>query len=450
MPRLLDKLRTPTPRDFLRVLGLVYLVAFVSFGMQASALIGPHGISPVYEYLAAARHAGVFWDVPSLLWINSSDNAITTIWILGAAFSLAALTFPWQRTALAVCFILWLSLCAVGQEFLSYQWDVLLLEVGFLAMFADDSPIRIWLFRWLIFRLMFSSGIIKLVGHDPTWSGLTALSYHYETQPLPTPLAWYMHQLPLTFQKASTFLTLFVELAVPILFLLPKPFRRVGAWTTIGLQVLILLTGNYTFFNWLTIGLTMWLFIEPGRQPVGFHRAVSIALAVFIGVASLSVMLELGSLPMLPGGGQLLGLIAPLRIVNSYGLFASMTTTRPEIVVEGSNDGAEWKPYEFPYKPGDPFRAPPVIAPFQPRLDWQMWFAALGSYQENRWFVNFLLRLLEGEPHVLRLMSYNPFPHAPPKYIRARLYMYHFTHWGQPGWWTREEHGLYLPAISRK
>ena len=443
-------LRAPEPRDFLRILGLIYLLAFVSFGTQAAGLIGSHGILPVREYLDAVAGAGAGWQVPSLLWLNSSDAALAAVWILGALCSLAAVFLPWQRSALAGCLVLWLSLSAAGQDFLSFQWDTLLLEAGFLAIFADDSPIRVWLFRWLAFRLTFSSGAIKLLSHDPTWRGLTALSYHYETQPLPTPPAWYLSQLPLAFQKASTLVVLIAELAVPILFFLPRPWRRAGAWITIGLQGLILITGNYTFFNWLTLALALWLFIEPGRQPEGSHRVVSIALAIFIGVSSGLVTLSLFSAPLPPGGSALLRLIEPLRIVNSYGLFANMTTTRLEIVVEGSSDGIEWRAYEFPYKPGDVRRAPPVIAPFQPRLDWQMWFAALGSYQENRWFVNFLLRLLQGDAPVTRLLSYNPFPQSPPKYIRARLYLYHFSGWGERAWWNREERGMYFPAVSLK
>jgi len=174
------------------------------------------------------------------------------------------------------------------------------------------------------------------------------------------------------------------------------------------------------------------------------------ALVVFIGGMSVLRFLELFSVELPPGGGEILQVVEPLRIVNSYGLFASMTTTRPEIVVEGSSDGENWLAYEFPYKPGDPLRAPPVVAPHQPRLDWQMWFAALGSYQQNRWFVDFMGRLLHGEASVLRLLKYNPFPNGPPKYVRARLYMYHFTRWGQRGWWTREERGLYFPAVSLK
>jgi len=442
-------MRAPTVADFLRILGLVYLIAFVSFGTQAAGLIGSHGILPVREYLDAARQAGLAWEVPTLLWIKASDAALAAVWILGVLCALAAVFSPWQRSALAACLILWLSLCAAGQDFLSFQWDILLLETGFLAIFADNSVIRVWLFRWLIFRLMFSSGIIKLLSRDPTWIGLTALTYHHETQPLPTPAAWYMHQLPVALQKASTLFVLVSELAVPLLFFLPRPFRRVGAWITIALQLLIAITGNYTFFNWLTIALTMWLFIEPDGQPEGRHRIVSVALAVFIAVASGLVMLSMFNL-RLPGGSAFLRLIDPLRIVNSYGLFANMTTTRPEIVVEGSEDGEQWQAYEFPYKPGDLRRPPPVIAPFQPRLDWQMWFAALGSYQENRWFANLLLRLLQGEPRVTHLLSYNPFPQSPPKYIRARLYLYHFTHWGERAWWTREERGLYFPAVSLK
>lgn len=216
-------MRAPTPRDFLRVLALVYLVAFVSFGMQSLGLIGSHGILPVGEYLAAARRAGAVWQVPTLLWLNSSDAALAAVWILGVICSLIALFLPWRRAALAACLVLWLSVCAVGQDFLSFQWDTLLLEAGFLALFADDSPLRVWLFRWLIFRLMFSSGAIKLLSRDPTWSGLTALSYHYETQPLPTPAAWYMYQLPMAFQKASTLVVLIAELAVPFLFLCRGP-----------------------------------------------------------------------------------------------------------------------------------------------------------------------------------------------------------------------------------
>ncbi len=442
-----------TVRLVLQLIGFIYFIAFTSFGVQAQGLIGSQGILPYGEYLSRFRgQPGAFWELPTLLWLNQSDVALHAVWILGSVGSLAAIFAParWQRPALAACLLLWLSLCVAGQDFLSYQWDILLLEAGFLAIFADDSPVRIWLFRWLLFRLLFFSGAVKLLSHDPNWRNLTALHYHYETQPLPTPLAWYMEQLPMWFQKVSTLFTLVAELAAPFLFFAPRRLRHIGGWIAIALQLLILFTGNYTFFNILTMILVLFLFIEPDREPRSEgHRTVSIALASFIGAVSALLFLQLfGIRP--PGASAVLNLVEPFRIVNSYGLFAVMTTERPEIVVEGSNDGSNWLAYEFPYKAGDVRRPPPWVAPHQPRLDWQMWFAALETYQENRWFISLMAKLLHGEPSVLRLLSYNPFPNAPPKYIRARLYLYHFTHFGQKEWWTREERGLYFPAVSLK
>jgi hypothetical protein len=463
--------RFVTVRSFLRILGCIYLVAFVSFGAQAPGLIGSHGILPLGDYLAAAKEGAgraAYWEIPSLFWLNSSDRALQADWFLGAGCALLAAAGLWQRWALAACLVLWLSICSAGQDFLSFQWDVLLLEAGFLALFANSSAIRIWLFRWLLFRLMIFSGLVKLLSGDPAWHNLTAMSYHYETQPLPTPLAWYLHQLPLGMQKFSTACVFLAELAAPLLFFAPRRWRHAGGWITIGFQTLILLTGNYTFFNFLTIALAMFLFIEPEREErrteaaseprpeaaaeprlsgSGAADAVSIGLAGFVGVVSGLLFLELFSVTV-PGGTEVLRMVAPLRIVNSYGLFAVMTTTRPEIVVEGSNDGVTWQAYEFRYKAGDVTRAPPVVAPHQPRLDWQMWFAALGNYRQNRWFVNFMARLLEGEPGVLRLLKSNPFPAAPPRYVRGVLYLYHFTRWGERGWWRREERGIYFPAAS--
>jgi lipase maturation factor 1 len=441
-------------RAFLRVLGAIYFIAFASFGVQASGLIGSHGILPYATYLDAARQAlgrAAFWDVPTVFWLNSSDAALVAVWLIGAMCAVAVVLGYRQRTLLSVCLVLWLSLCAVGQDFLSFQWDVLLLEAGFLAIFADDSPVRIWLFRWLIFRLMIFSGLGKLLSGDPTWRNLTALGYQYRTQPLPTPLAWYMQQLPFSFQKLSTAFTLATEILVPLLFFAPRRLRHAGAWITIALQLLILVTGNYTFFNLLTIALCLFLFIEPKRVPrTRAHTAVSIALACFIGVASGLLFLELFRVELPPGGAAILHVTARLNLVNYYGLFTVMSTERPEIIVEGSDDGTNWRAYEFPYKPGNVMRAPPIVEPHQPRLDWQMWFAALGSYQQNRWFVNFMIRLLEGQPAVLRLIESNPFPKAPPKYIRARVFLYEFTRFGDKAWWRREDRGIYFPAVSLK
>jgi len=441
-------------RTLLRALGIIYFMAFVSLGVQAQGLLGSRGILPFADFLQAARDSvgsAAYWDLPSVLWLNWSDAALHTVWILGAVCALVAAIGYRQRLALAACVVLWLSLCSVGQDFLSYQWDTLLIEAGFLAIFADDSLVRIWLFRWLVFRLMFFSGVGKLLTGDATWRNLTALHFHYETQPLPTPLAWYMCQLPMWFQKVSTGFVLFAEVGVPFLIFAPRRLRYAGGGVLILLQILILLTGNYTFFNWLTILLALFLFVEP--KPIGWsrtHQAVSGALVALVGVTSGLLLLNLFHAPLLPGGAAIMDAISPFDLVNPYGLFTVMTVTRPEIIVEGSNDDVTWLAYEFRYKPGDVNRAPPVVAPFQPRLDWQMWFAALGSYQENRWFANFMTRLLEGEPSVVRLLSYNPFPHAPPKHIRARVFQYHFTRFGERAWWRREEEGIYFPAVSLK
>lgn len=434
------------------MLGGVYFIAFLSLGVQAAGLIGPRGILPYAGYLGAAYEAlgrSAYWRVPTVLWLYPTGGALAACWIGGMLFALAAILGFRQRTALAACLVLWISLCSVGQDFLSFQWDILLSEAGFLAIFADTSAVSIWLFRWLLFRLMAFSGAVKLLSGDPTWRNLTALRYHYETQPLPTPLAWYMHQLPAGFQKASTVFVFFTELLVPLWIFAPRPIRHAAGWIIVTFQFLILATGNYTFFNLLTILLVMFLFIEPVAGPRSkVRRIMSIALATFIGVTSGLLCLELFSFPLPPGGAAVMQAVAPLRIVNSYGLFAVMTTERLEISVEGSADGVEWKAYEFPYKPGNVLRAPPIVAPHQPRLDWQMWFAALSDYRQNRWFENFMIRLLQGEPAVLRLMEYNPFPRQPPKFVRARLYLYQFTHFGERAWWKRSEGGEYFPPVS--
>ena len=435
------------------MIGAIYAIAFVSFGVQAAGLVGSHGISPVAQYLRAAREvvgARAYWVVPTALWAAPSDWGLTAVWVMGAVFGLVALGGWQQRAALAGCWVLWLSVCSAGQEFLSFQWDMLLLEAGFLAIFADRSPVRVWLFRFLIFRLMFSSGVVKLASGDPAWRGLTAMSFHYETQPLPTPLAWWMQQLPAALQKASTVAVFAIELAVPLLFFAPGRWRAIGAWVTVGFQVLILLTGNYAYFNWLTIALCLWLLIEPDRKAERgrVHRAVSVGLAGTVGMLGAMTLAEVVGIPLPEAGLRVMGLAGPLRMVNSYGLFAVMTTTRPEIVVEGSNDGENWLAYEFRYKPGDLRRAPPIVAPHQPRLDWQMWFAALGRVEENRWFASFVEKVLRGEPAVMGLLARNPFPGSPPQYVRARLYRYQFTKIGEEGWWRREEQGVYLPPVG--
>jgi hypothetical protein len=444
---------------FLSALGVIYLIAFVSFGVQANGLIGSQGILPLAGFLHGmhdAMGARAFWYAPTVFWISSSDAAIRLAWTAGAAFAIALTLGFFRRICLVALLILYLSISTAGQDFWSFQWDILLTEAGFLAIFLDESRGRMWLFRWLLFRLMFMSGLVKLLSGDPTWRDLTAMSYHYETQPLPTPIAWYMYQLPISFQKASTAFVLFVELLVPFLIFAPLRLRRIAVCVLIGLQVLILLTGNYTFFNLLAIALCVFLFVDrpvPGAPAEARgHRGVTLALLVFVLTTSGLQFLEMFSFPITGAPRSYLALISPLRLINTYGLFAVMTTTLPEIVVEGSSDGTNWLPYEFRDKPGDVKRAPPWVAPYQPRLDWQMWFAALGSAQDNPWFYNFAARLMQGSAPVLGLLEHNPFPGAPPRYLRAVVYDYRFTDFAERrqsgAWWRREKKATYLPPIS--
>jgi hypothetical protein len=444
---------------FLRWLGAIYGIGFASLGVQVTGLIGANGILPASRYLGfLARNLGTpALTAPTLFWLRSDDGFLRLFCVAGVLLAATLIAGRAQRTCLILLFALYLSLCSVGQDFLSFQWDYLLLEAGFLAIFLGGSRTVVWLYRWLLFRLMFSSGLVKLTSHDPTWSHLDALNYHYWTQPLPTPVAWYMAQLPAWFQRLSTACVLSAELLIPFLIFFPRRIRLAGAVCLAALQCLILVTGNYTFFNWLTLALCLFLLDDhalpkwrwrTGQLRVG--RRVAVVLAVIILCLSVLVMLQ-----QFTGAAPLEGLIrlaGPFGIVNTYGLFAEMTTTRAEIIVQGSADGSTWADYEFPYKPGDLRRAPRWVAPFQPRLDWQMWFAALSNWRANPWFVNFMLRLLEGSPEVTALLAKNPFPVAPPRYVRALLYQYRFTDFAERkatgNWWRREPKGEYFPAVT--
>jgi hypothetical protein len=383
--------------------------------------------------------------------------------------------------------LFYLSLATVGRDFLGFQWDNLLLETGFLSIFlaalqilprrsreTPPSRIVVWLLRLLLFKLIFSSGCVKLLSGDQNWRNLTALTFHYQTQPLPTWPSWYANQLPAWFQKTSCFIMFAIELGVPFLIFAPRRIRFFGCAAIAGLQTLIFLTGNYTFFNFLTMALCLLLLDDfvlenflPRRfrslffidsQPSTFNRrwprAVTIPLATVVLAVSLFQMISMFGVRsgLLAPIAALDEWLMPLRTVNGYGLFAVMTTTRNEIIVEGSDDGTNWLPYEFQYKPGDVNGRPAFVAPFQPRLDWQMWFAALGNYQQNPWFESFCERLLQGSPEVLALLKKNPFPKNPPHYIRAEFYDYQFTNFTERhvsgAWWKREPVGEYLPPMS--
>jgi predicted DCC family thiol-disulfide oxidoreductase YuxK len=460
---------------FLRLLGLTFLTAFLSIGHQIIGLIGSDGILPVPEKLAsltAAHGAWRYWFAPTLFWINSSDTALSSVCLLGAAASVLVVLNVLTRTMLALAFALHLSLWVVMPVFGNIQPDALILEVGLLAIFlTTGSRIVVWLFRWLLFRFMLFSGLVKLFTHDPSWAHLTALNFHYETQPLPTPLAWYAHLLPDGVQQLSVVAVFVIELALPWLVFMPRRLRFVAAWGFLVLQIAITLTGNFYFLNLLTLFLCLFLFddralasVLPVRRVAARLRdippaagraatAAAAALAVVLLTVNLAVMWE--RIEQRPLSGPLEALVATTSrfgITNFYGFFGVMNTVRREIVVEGSRDGEHWRPYEFRYKPGDVHRCPRWSIPYHPRLDWTMWFAAGESPYRNPWFGDLLYRLLQGAPPVLSLLADNPFPGEPPKWVRATLYRYRFTTPAERGatgdCWVRERLGPYVPPLS--
>lgn len=477
---------------FLRALAIVYLVAFVSLGVQIDGLLGAHGIQPAGEYLARAESVlgeSAKWRLPTVFWWNCDDAILR--WTCWAGAAVAVLLI--LRIAPALCLVLlwgmYLSLVVVGGVFLSFQWDVLLLETGLLAIFLapmrlrprlDHEPppsrIALWLLRWLLFRLMFESGMVKLTSGDTTWSALTALNFHYLTQPLPTRLAWYAHQLPEWFQKFSVVVMFVIELVLPFFIFAPRRVRFLAAGGITLLMLLIGLTGNYNFFNLLTVVLCIPLlddtFLQrffPGKyaklieQPrrVRFawvrRGALGAIAALMVMVSSIRGIAGTWRDVALPGWTESwLAATDPWRSINAYGLFRVMTTQRREIIIEGSNDGEQWREYAFKWKPGDVNQPPCLVQPHQPRLDWQMWFAALGSYRSpsNAWFIQFLARLAEGRPDVLALLASNPFPDQPPRQLRARIFEYQFTDRktrAETGaWWTRTELGAYTPVLTRR
>ena len=451
---------------FLRLLAGVYFIAFGSLAIQITGLIGAQGILPAGGYLdAASKTLGVrgYWEMPTIFWLGHGDAFLKGICVLGAVMAVAllpgVLSAAWERLLLVGLYVLYLSLCTVGQDFLAFQWDSLLLETGFLAIFLGNSKMVVLLFRWLLFRLMFLSGVVKLTSHDPVWRNFTALAYHYMTQPLPTPIAWFMYQLPLAFQRFSTGATLFIEVAMPFLFFAPRLWRFWAAGAVLLLQIMIFLTGNYTFFNLLTMSLCVFLFDDRALARVRLRArmartgAIAVwAVAIVILVLTVSELHEMFFETSPEPENALVRIAGPFQIANTYGLFASMTITRPEIIVQGSNDGVTWLDYQFRFKPGNLRKAPKWVAPYQPRLDWQMWFAALSDYRSAPWFVNFMVRLLQGSPEVLGLLGKNPFPNAPPKYVRAELFDYTFTNLAElratGDWWARKPEGQYFPQIS--
>ncbi|XP_070828232.1 lipase maturation factor 2a [Chaetodon trifascialis] len=573
-------------RMFLWCMAVIYLAAFVSLYVQIPGLYGNEGLLPArWQLRYSGKSLGEqLLSSPTLLWLGprlglDTHTAMELLCLLGAALSLAATLVEGLRDSV-VFFCLWalyLSMYQVGQVFLYFQWDNLLLETGFLCILVapltlvrgsrgvrEHDRMTFWLIRWLLFRLMFASGVVKLTSRCPTWWGLTALTYHYETQCIPTPLAWFAHQLPVWWQKLSVMGTFVIEIAVPLLFFSPlRRLRLFAFYLQVLLQVLIILTGNYNFFNLLTLTLCLsllddqhvhfwlrrtdkisnndsklwpWLCsllelavwslmilgtivcfdlqldtrqnVVSSRIAFTYHqfnqvlKTVTIP-CVWVGVLSLTwemvtsmfrcacvsgflrrfcrtvqwtmfaaaaaAMFTLSLVPftyiefdsnarLWPGVRQAYELVDRYQLVNSYGLFRRMTgvSGRPEVVIEGSNDGVSWTEIEFMYKPGNLSAPPPVVTPHQPRLDWQMWFAALGPHTQAPWFTSLMYRLLQGKRDVIELIqtdvSQYPFHQQPPVYLRAHRYRYWFTEAKADGsypqrWWRRVYAEEFYPTV---
>lgn len=474
---------------FLRLLAIIHLIAFASFWAQLEGLVGPNGLLPATRYFAAVHEqigAAAYLRLPSLCWVFGAGWFLPVLCAAGVAASVLLFAGLAPAACLVFLWAAYLSVCAAGQIFFNFQWDALLLEATLLALFVaprtwlplwrrqEPRPLGRYLLGWLLFRLMFLAGVVKLASGDSSWRDLTALTFHYETQPLPTPLAWYAHQLPAGWHRATCAGMFVLELIVPFFLFAPRGLRHRAALLLAGLMVAVALTGNYTFFNLLAIALCLlslddafWarvLQVKTGvldRAGDSFDnsnrtwrgKAATLAgILVFTctGVQTLAVFLP--ALSSSPAISSITHAVAPFRSFNNYGLFAVMTRPRPELIFEGSDDLREWRAYEFPHKPGDLQRRPTWVAPHQPRLDWQLWFAALGAPQHNPWVLAVCEHLLRGSAPVLALLQSNPFPTKPPRHVRVIRYVYHFTdaatrtRTGQ--WWRRTPIDVYVAPAS--
>lgn len=493
---------------FLRALGLIFFSAFYSLLRQVRGLIGPDGLLPAQEYLQAIRQvagASRFWYVPTLLWLKSDSRSLLLLaWVGLIASVLLVLNF-WPRGTILVCLVAYLSFISALQTFSSYQSDGMLLSAGFISLFF--APPGLWprwgerhpasrasLFLLLVvwFTIYFESGVAKIASGDPQWRNLTAMDEYYQNGPLPTWIGWYAHHLPHWFHVGTAGFTLALELVLVWMALLPRRFRIALFWMVTPLQIGIILTSNYAFLNYLVLALGILLlddrhlavFLprrlrEDAKRAADWPRAGSAAMDesarddswtparralssfglwaaaflqawIFYVIAAQLVWMIV---PQFPLPTSPVSTLEPFRIANQYGLFAVMTRGRYEIEFQGSNDGKTWTSYPFRYKPQDPRAAPGIFAPYQPRFDWNLWFASLDSWQQNRFVIYAEERLLAGSPSVLALFAGNPFANAPPMQLRTVVWQYWFSDRAekQQGlWWRRELIGLYAPALERE
>lgn len=497
----------------LRFLGFIYAIAFLVAANQLVPLIGEHGLTPVSHYLERLQsHFGsrtsAISEIPTLFWFGHSDQTLLIVAWIGFGLSVVVLAGYANAILMSILWAMYLSIVHVGQIWYSYGWETQLTETGFLAIFLcpflDPRPfpkrpppiLVIWLFRWLGFRIMIGAGLIKIRG-DSCWRDLTCLYYHYQTQPIPNPVSRYIHFAPHWFHNIETAWNHFIELVVPWFSFGPRVARHIAGVLLISFQIFLIISGNLSFLNYLTIipflaclDDTFWEKVLPhalvqrcshaaarrpgetdssasdrppasellrrGRQADGYKKdsqpslvqfGLAVALTILVAYLSITPVLNL-----LSPGQVMNSSFDRFNLVNTYGAFGSVGKERNEIIFEGTDSlflsGAEWKEYEFKAKPGDPNRRPAFVAPYQPRIDWQIWFAAMETPGDYPWTFHFVWKLLHNDPGTLSLIATNPFSGKPPHYIRARLYRYKFTPLGENGWWKRELIGEWLPPLS--
>ena len=496
---------------FLRALGLIYFSAFYSLLFQIKGLIGPNGILPAADYLqavSAALHLQSYWTVPTLLWFGASNGALMTLCWVGLIASLLVTLNLWPRASLLICFLCFVSFVSVARDFSGYQSDGMLLEAGFIALFFAPPGLRpglgelnppsrasLFLLQWEWFRIYFESGVAKIGSGDLAWRQFTAMDDYYQNGPLPTWIGWYVQHLPHWFHAGATVYTLVTELLIVWMLFLPRRFRIACFFIVTPFEISIIATANYTFLNYLVLLLGVLLLDDRFLDwilPLRFRELVRgkplMALAgatgavagapkpmsaraewrerftplrrlfagaclglVFYSTTALLLWMFMPGLPLPQAPVQAL---EPFRIANSYGLFAVMTHERYEIEFQGSLDGKTWIAYPFRYKPQAIDKAPGIYAPYQPRFEWNLWFASLGSWQQSRFVVWTEERLLKNEPDVLALFASNPFASATPREVRTVIYQYWFTDMRTKretgNWWRREELRQYAPALERE
>ena len=482
---------------FLRALGLMYFSAFFSLVFQIRGLIGPQGILPAADYLqAVSRSLGHYerlWYAPTLLWLSSGSHMLLAICWIGMIASLILVLNIWPRGMLAVCFICFLSFVSAAQDFSGYQSDGMLLEAGFISLFfvprgfwpgwgkgSRPSRASLFLLQWEWFRIYFESGVAKIASGDPQWRQMTAMDEYYQNGPLPTWIGWYMQHSPHSFHALTAYATIALELGLVWMLFLPRKWRIICFCIVTPWEFVVILTANYTFLNYLVLFLGFLLLDDrfliriipshfrkhlpeniPAVPPQVGHpsqfpafKIIRLSLAaIFLSwifyVTTVELIWMFGRVPLPTTPAVALD---PFRVANRYGLFAVMTRGRYEIEFQGSNDGQTWTSYPFRFKPQDPSTPPGIYAPYQPRFDWNLWFASLGSWRDYPIVPNTEVRLLDNDPDVLKLFAGNPFPQAPPHLIRCVLWQYWFTTLAEKRatglWWRREQLGLYAPTLT--